>query len=317
MKKTILITGCAGFIGSNFVSKFKQDFPETEIIGIDDFSGGRRDAIGKNINFYEGSVTDDALLEKVFRSHKPDYVFHFAALPRVSYGVEHPFETTVVNLAGTVALLEKSRNHKIKRFIYSSSSAVYGLAKKLPTGEKGEMPKPISPYGLQKHACEQFCKMFSDLYHLDTVSLRYFNVFGPGDFGNSAYSTVIAAWLEGLYFPQNKKVFLDGDGRQSRDFCYVDNVIDANILAMQYAGKFGGEAFNVGSGVRINLLAVKDLIEKYSARELILEHRPARLGDALHTEADISKIKERLGYAPQTDFEIGLQKTIEWFKNRK
>ena len=176
-EKSILVTGCAGFIGSKFVNAFQKRFPKIEIIGIDDFSTGKREALNSSIIFYEGGITDEKLLRKIFGTHKPEYVFHFAARPRVSYSVEHPRETSETNIVGTVSLLEICRDFGIKRFIYSSSSAVYGLAKKMPTPES-EFANPISPYAFQKYAGEAFCKMFSKLYNIDTVSLRYFNVFG-------------------------------------------------------------------------------------------------------------------------------------------
>lgn len=314
--KTILVTGCAGFIGSNFVRDFKKQFPKINIVGIDDFSTGRRSALDKAIIFYEGSILDEKLLEKIFRTHKPEYVFHFAALPRVSYSLERPHKTTLVNITGTVALLEKAAKYKVKRFIFSSSSSVYGGAKKLPTKESENIPNPKSPYGLQKYACEPFCKMFGDLFGLDTVCLRYFNVFGPGQYGDSPYSTVISAWLESLYFPKKKKAFLEGDGTQSRDFCYVDNVVQANILAMKAKKNFNGEVFNVAHGERTIVNEVKRLIEKYTGKKLQLEKRPARAGDVRHTQADISKARKLLGYQPKIKFEEGLKKTIQWFEKR-
>ena len=312
--KSILVTGCAGFIGSNFVREFHKRFPKIKIVGIDDFSTGRRDNISRGIVFYEGSVTNAVLLGIIFKKHKPEYVFHFAAVPRVSYSVEHPTETTIANIVGTVALLEASKNHKVKRFIYSSSSSVYGGAKILPTKESANSPNPISPYALQKYAGEPFCKIFSNLFGLDTVCLRYFNVFGPGQYGDSPYSTVVSAWLEGLYFPKKKKLFIEGDGKQSRDFCYVINVIEANIKAMQAKKRFLGEAFNIAHGERTDLLTVKNLIEKYTGRKLNLEKRKARLGDVRHTHADISKAKKWFGYAPKIHFEEGLKQTIAWFE---
>lgn len=317
MPKTILVTGLAGFIGSNFVKRFKTRYPQTEIVGLDNFSTGRRDALDKSITFYEGSITALSLVDKIFKKHRPEYVFHFAAVPRVSYSVEHPAETTDHNITGTVVLLEKSRDYKIKRFIYSSSSSVYGGAKTLPTKESENSPQPISPYGLQKYVGESFCQIFSNLYGLNTVCLRYFNVFGPGQYGNSAYSTVISAWLTALYFPKQKKCFLEGTGKQSRDFCYVENVIDANILAMEAKGPLKGDVLNIAHGARTTLLEVKRLIEKFSGKKLDLKKRSPRLGDVRHTHADISLARKKIGYTPKIKFADGLQKTVEWFENRK
>lgn len=314
--KTVLVTGPAGFIGSNFVKQFKTKYPPTEIVGMDNFSTGRRDALDKSITFYEGSVTNLNLVNTIFKKHRPEYVFHFAAVPRVSYSVEHPAETTDHNITGTVVLLEKSRDHQVKRFIYSSSSSVYGGAKILPTKETENPPHPVSPYGLQKYVGESFCQIFSNLRGLDTVCLRYFNVFGPGQYGDSAYSTVVSAWLTALYFPKEKKAFLEGNGQQSRDFCYVENVVEANILAMKAGSPLRGEALNIAHGQRTTLLEVKKLIEKFSGKKLDLEKRLSRLGDIRHTHADVGLAKKKIGYTPKINFVEGLWKTIAWFEKR-
>jgi len=315
--KTILVTGCAGFIGSNFVQHFKKNFSKTKIIGIDDFSTGRKDALDPSITFYHGSILDEKLVKKIFSTHKPEYVFHFAALAKVSFSVQQPRHTTEVNILGIVTLLEAAKNYGAKRFIFSSSSSVYGGAKKLPTKESESSPDPKSPYALQKYTGESFCRIFSQLFEMESVCLRYFNVFGPGQYGDSAYSAVISAWLEALYFPGEKPAFVEGDGKQTRDFCYVNNVISANILAMQSKHVLKGEVFNIAYGGQITLNEVKKLIEKNLKIKLNLEKHPQRLGDIKHSCADISKAKKILGYNPKIDFEEGLEKTIEWFKSRK
>ena len=325
MIKSVLVTGCAGFIGSNFIKQFKKEFPKISIVGIDDFSTGRREIIEalqraqgiKNFIFYKGSILDKDLLEKIFNRHRPEYVFHFAALPRVSYSLEYPQKTSEVNIIGTVALLEAVKKYGIKRFIYSASSSAYGGAKKMPTKESENPPDPKSPYALQKYAGELFCKIFSDLFGSDTVCLRYFNVFGPGQYGDSPYSTVISAWLEYLYFPKKKKPFIEGDGKQSRDFCYVDNVVQANILAMRAKKNFNGEVFNIAHGERTSINEVGEMIEKYTGRKLNLEKHLPRKGDVRHTRADISKARRILGYNPKIKFKEGLIKTINWFQDRK
>lgn len=314
--KTILVTGPAGFIGSNFVATFKKQFSKTEIVGIDNFSTGRKDRLDKSITFYKGSITDRKFLDKVFKKHKPEYIFHFAAMPRVSVSVEFPVETTENNIVGTVAVLEAAKNHGAQRVIYSSSSSVYGGADQLPTPETTPI-NPKSPYALQKYVGEPYCKIFSSLFGLDTAVLRYFNVFGPGQFGNSPYSTVMAGWLEALYFPGSKELFLEGDGLQSRDFTYVDNVVQANIKAMLCEKRINGEAFNVAGGERTTLLEVRKLIEQYTGKKLSIEMRPTRIGDVRHSHANISKAKKVLDYKPEVDFKTGLKKTIAWFDSRK
>ncbi len=313
---TILVTGCAGFIGSNFVSTFREKFPTTNIVGLDDFSTGRRGAVDPSITFIEGSVLNASLVEKLFRQYKPKYVFHFSAIPRVSYSIEHPIESSEVNIMGTVHLLDAAKNFGTKRFIYSASSSVYGGAKKLPTKESENSPNPRSPYAIQKYVGELYCKTYSDLFEIDSVCLRYFNAFGPGQYGDSPYSSVISSWLEALYLPGKTKPFLEGDGKQTRDFCYIDNVVQANILAMQHKERLGGDVFNIAYGEKTTLNNVRSLIEELSGRQLVLEMRPARIGDVRRSLADISKAKTTLGYNPKVDFKTGLEKTVAWFEAR-
>jgi UDP-glucose 4-epimerase len=312
-RSTIVVTGCAGFIGSNFVRQFSKKFKKYQIVGIDDLSTGKKSAVEKNIVFYKTSITNKKKIDEIFKKHKPEYVFHFAALSRVSYSIENPRKTSEVNIIGTINILEVSKKYEVKRFIFSSSSSVYGNTKKIPTKESEKL-SPLSPYALQKYIGERFCKMFNDLFALDTVSLRYFNVFGSGQYGDSPYSTVISAWLQSIYNP-NLKPYIEGDGKQSRDFCYIDDVVKANILAMRSKSKLNGEVINIGTRNKTNLNEVKNMIEKYIGRILQLEQRPSRLGDVRHTMANISKAKKLLRYVPRVSFETGLKKTVDWFEN--
>lgn len=314
---SVLVTGCAGFIGSNFCRYFTDNYPETKVVGLDDLSSGRLFEVDKRVVFNKGSITDKAVIQEIFEKHKPEYVFHFAAVPRVSYSVEHPYDTTSVNIGGTVLLLEMSHKYSVKRFILSSSSSVYGGAVNLPTKESENPPNPKSPYATQKYVDEVFCKLFSDLYGLDTICLRYFNVFGPGQYGDSAYSSVISGWLESLFFPDKKKAFIEGDGEQTRDFCYVENVVLANTKAMQSSKKFDGDCFNIANGERTSINEVRRLIEEYTQRSIDMEKRPTRVGDVKDSHADISKAKSELGYEPVVIFKDGLKRTVEWFKTRE
>ena len=317
MKKSILVTGCAGFIGSNFVKGFKKKYPETTILGIDNFYSGRPELLNKSVIFYEGDIADVTLIDKIFATHKPEYVFHFAAVPRVTRSVEFPIETSQANIMGGLSLLNAARNHKVKRFIFSSSSSIYGDKAKKPTAEKENFPNPLTPYAAQKYTMELFLKMWPHLYGVDTVALRYFNVFGPGQYGDSPYASVLSGWLESIYFPQEgKKPYLEGDGKQYRDFSYVDNVVSANLLAMEHKQPLNGEAFNIACGDKITILQAKELIEKHTGKELKLEKRPARLGDIKFSQANISKAKRVLGYKPIVKFEEGLIRTIDWYKDR-
>lgn len=312
---SILVTGCAGFIGGNFVRIFKQRFPKMRIIGLDDLSTGRREALSSGITFYEGSIVDERLTEKIFKKHRPQYIFHFAALPAVAYSVEHPFKTTMINTAGTARLLELAARYGAVRFIFSSTFAVYGTVRRLPIIETQPL-QPLSPYGLQKQSSEALCKLVSELHGLDTICLRYANAFGPGQYGDSAYANVVSGWLEGMFFPKAKKLFIEGDGKQSRDFCYVDNIVEANIKAMQAKGVFKGQAMNIGSGEQISLLTLRQLVEKHAGRSLTLEKRASRPGDIKHSLADIKLARRLIGYRPIVSFEAGLQQTIQWFEKR-
>ncbi|HYF05695.1 MAG TPA: NAD-dependent epimerase/dehydratase family protein, partial [Patescibacteria group bacterium] len=251
---TIFVTGCAGFIGSNFCKTFLKRFKKATVVGIDNFATGRREEVQKGIVFYEGSILDELLLETIFTKHKPQYVFHFAALPRVSFSVAEPVVSAETNIMGTIKILNAARRHKAKRVIYSSSSSVYGGAKILPTKEKDNLANPRSPYALQKYTGEPMCKFFSEIYGLDTTCLRYFNVFGPGQYGDSPYATVTSAWLEALYFKGPSfegRPFMEGDGFQAKDYTYIDNVVEANLLAMKCKRTLQGEVFNIGSSQQI------------------------------------------------------------------
>lgn len=314
---TILVSGHAGFIGGAFVRQARQRYPEMRIVAIDDFSTGRRDAVTDDAILVEGSIFDQQLVRETFAEYRPETVFHFAARPRISYSVEFPYLTTQSNVLGTVAMVDAAREFGAKRFVNSSSSSVYGTAASLPVAEASNYPHPLSPYAIQKHASEQMCAAYSTLHGLDTVSLRYFTVFGPGQYGDSPYSTVIAAWLESLYFPQNKQGFVEGDGEQSRDFCFIDNVVEANLAAMECDKDFGGVAVNIAHGERTSLNTVHSLIEQLTGRELELERRKARAGDVRHTHADISLARELLGYEASVDFAEGLRRTVDWFENER
>lgn len=314
--RTVLVTGCAGFIGSSFCRTFMRRFPGATVLGLDDFSTGRRDAVPEGVQLFEGSVADVGTVAALLGEHRPDTVFHFAALPRVSFSVENPALTTQVNVLGTATLLEQSAKHGVKRLVFSSSSSVYGNADVLPTAEATHQPRPESPYALQKYVGEQFCQLFSRTYGLDTVCLRYFNVYGPGQYGDSAYSTVVSAWLEKLYFPGGGQPFLEGDGLQSRDFCYVDDVAEANILAMECTRPFGGVPLNIAGGAAVTLREVREAIERATGRTLQLEQRPPRVGDVRHTLASVAAAGEQLGYRPQVPFAEGLARTVAWFESR-
>lgn len=268
----ILVTGHKGYIGSHIFSDLQR--LEHEVRGIDLKDGEDILHCLPNENF--------------------DYVFHLAACPRVGYSVEKPSYTLKQNVLVTSTLLEWAKNHNVKRVIFSSSSAVNGNGDGVPT----------SPYGIHKLMSEMECRLFSSLYGLDTVCLRYFNAYSEDqDFGG-AYSTAICAWMEMIR--QGKPLRMDGDGEQTRDLVHVKDIVLANILAMQSSNDFGGKAYNVGSGSSVSMNYIRDFIN--SRHSVEWNNAPARLGDVRHTLADISEIKKDLGFEPQVSIEEGLRK---------
>ena len=305
-----IVTGGQGFIGHNLCKKLRQDNWSVQV--FDDLSTGSELNVVDGVEYNRVSILCPEFINTVINI-QPEVIFHLAALPRVSYSVEHPVKTTQVNTLGTVSVLEAARCCTTPvRVVSTSSSSVYGGASELPTPE--ETPcDPQSPYALQKFQSEQWCKMYSSLYGLDVVSLRYFNVFGPYSRFGGAYSTVLSAWLYNLFFDENYTPFLEGDGSQSRDFCFVDNVVQANVLAATSAYKFNGEAFNVAQGSAHTLLECKELIESIAGKTLTLEQRPERVGDIEHTLADISLVGSRLGYKPTTDFKSQVLSMADWY----
>jgi len=307
MTRHALVTGAAGFIGSNLCRKLLEE--GWTVTGVDDLSSGHLDLVSnlKGLKMVLNDFTSDYILEEVEKGIF-DVIFHVAAVPRVSYSVENPSVTTINNVAKTVKLMESCR-HKIDRFVFSSSSSVYGGAEVMPTPI--DQPRdPKSPYAWQKSCIEDLLRMFGNLYDFDSVCLRYFNVFGPNQYGDSPYSTAISAWChavkEGL--PLRK----DGTGEQSRDMCYVDNVVDVNIRAANHEGTLRGEAFNVACGDRTsNNQILTKFEEKFG--DLNVNQAPFRAGDVMHTQADISETERVFGYKPLVRFWDGLEKTFEWW----
>jgi nucleoside-diphosphate-sugar epimerase len=302
-----LVTGAAGFIGSNLVSRLLCE--GWDVTGVDDLSSGSLDLLEgcKGLRLVVNDFACDAILEEI-KNKEFDVVFHLAAIPRVSYSVEHPAKTTQTNVAGTSALMEACRDN-VKRFVYSSSSSVYGGADVLPTPVS--YPRdPKSPYAWQKSSIEDLLRIFGNLYDFDSVCLRYFNVFGPNQYGDSPYSTAISAWCHAI---KNGGILRkDGSGEQSRDMCYVDNVVDVNIRAANHEGAFRGEAFNVACGDRTSN---NQILEAFKERfgDLEIEQAPFRPGDVMHTQADISETERVFGYKPLVRFWEGLEKTFDWW----
>ena len=327
--KRALVTGGAGFIGSNLTKELVSKGWQVDV--VDDMSNGHLHLLeqlklrvflpglasiyeaqqGRNkedVYVFECDFSHNEVLQRIIDKHY-DVVFHQAAVPRVSYSVEHPVETTDVNLLRSVALLHACAGN-VDKVVVASSSSVYGGADNLPTTE-AEQRNPKSPYALQKSVLEDYCRMFGNLYNLDTVCLRYFNVFGPGQYGDSPYSTAVSAWCDAI---KNGKVLRsDGDGTQSRDMCYIDNVVSANILAAETTNRLMGKGYNVCCSDRTsNKEILAHLVTRFPSAEV--RHAPWRPGDVMHTQGDWSAANRDFGYTPLVRFWEGLEKTLAWWE---
>jgi UDP-N-acetylglucosamine/UDP-N-acetyl-alpha-D-glucosaminouronate 4-epimerase len=304
-----LVTGGAGFIGSHLVRRLLAEGMTVRV--VDNLSTGhvaRLSELLGAIEFIEGDLADDEVSQKAVKGI--EYVLHQAALPSVQRSVQDPVGTNRANVTATLRLLESSRQAGVRRFVYAASSSAYGDTAVLP--KKEEMTAtPLSPYAVQKLVGEQYCKLYYDLYGLETVSLRYFNVFGPHQDPCSDYSAVIPKFTTRLLAGETITVY--GDGEQSRDFTYIDNVVEANILALD-APNAAGNMCNIGCGERISLKQLVALLEKQLAISAQVTHAPPKAGDVRHSLADISRAKQILGYEPRIMVEEGLCRTIETIK---
>ena len=307
-----LVTGGLGFIGSTLCKKLVEEKWDVHI--VDDLSTGYKENLVKGAEWTRWSLGTHST-EQLFKIiGEVDVIFHLAAVPRVTFSVEHPYESAKANIMGTLAALEYSRHSKNKpRVIFSSSSSVYGGSAQLPTPET-EPVHPRSPYALEKWQGEEWCRAYSKLYDLDVVCLRYFNVFGSGSRYGGSYSTVLSAWLYSTLVDTKLSPYIEGDGFQTRDFCHCDNVVQANILAAKHKEKFNGDVFNIAQGQTRSLLDCKIILEDIYGKTFELEQRPTRVGDVRDTWADISKAQKILGYNPDTDFKGQLKKMADWYK---
>jgi nucleoside-diphosphate-sugar epimerase len=302
--KHALVTGGAGFIGSNLVKELVSRGVKTTV--VDNLSNGHTEFLPAGCELLVEDFASTACLDRVM-SKEFDVVFHLAAIPRVSYSVEHPVETHETNVNSTLKLMEACRDN-VRRFVFASSSSVYGGADKLPT-PTSESKNPKSPYALQKSIIEDYLKLYNHLYGLDSACLRFFNVFGPNQLGNSPYATAVSAWLNSIFSGTSMRS--DGDGSQSRDMCYVDNVVDACVRAAEADARLSAEAFNVACGDRTtNREILEFLLSKYPNAKYY--ESPWRPGDVMHTQADISRTTEVLGYLPLVRFWEGLDRTVKW-----
>ena len=304
----MLVTGGGGFIGSNLVRALLERGDEVRV--LDNFSTGRRENLrgpASEVELIEGDVQSYERAHTAVRGC--EVIVHQAALPSVPRSVQDPLTSNATNVVGTLNVLLAARDSGVRRVVYASSSSVYGTTETLPKSE--DLPvAPISPYAVAKLAGEGYCRSFSAVYELETVSLRYFNVFGARQDPQSQYAAAIPIFITALQAGEQPVIY--GDGSQTRDFTYIDNVVEANLLAARAVG-VAGEAFNVGCGERVSLLVIIVRLEKMLGRTLSRDHVAPRAGDVPHTLADVSKAKRVLGYAPLVDFDEGFRRTVDYF----
>ena len=309
-----LITGVAGFIGSSLARAVLAQ--GDQVRGIDNFSTGKRDNITEilqTIDFREADLLDLEAMQEACRG--VDYIFHEAAIPSVPKSVLDPLGSNRANVDGTVHVLVAARDAKVKRVVYAASSSAYGDTPTLPK-EEGMPPNPISPYAVAKLASEYYMTSFSRCYGLETVCLRYFNIFGPRQDPNSPYSGVLAKFITQMLGGEPPTIF--GDGEQSRDFTYIDNVVSANLLAAKASpAKAVGQVFNVATGTRVDLNQTFQLLKTIIGYQGEVKYGPERAGDVKHSLADLSRIANALGYKPGVDFEEGLRRTVEWYRGQE
>ncbi len=302
----VLVTGAAGFIGSHLVHAFLQD--GAQVRGLDNLSSGRvenLDGIRDRIDFRTADVQDQDALRSACEG--VDYVFHEAAIPSVPKSVHDPIGTDGPNLGGTLKLLEAARQAGVKRFIFAASSAIYGNNPTLPKRED-MLPEPVSPYAVQKMASELYMSSYAQVFGLETVALRYFNIFGPRQDPSSQYSGVLARFISLMSSNETPTIF--GDGETSRDFTYIDNVVQANKLAAKAGSTVSGRVYNVATGVRVTLNQAYAVIRDISGYTGDVKYMPEREGDVRHSVADISRAQTELGYRVVATFEEGLRKML-------
>ncbi len=310
---TYLITGVAGFIGSSLAGAVLAQ--GDQVRGIDNFATGKRENITEildRIDFREVDILDLDAIHEACRG--VDYIFHEAAIPSVPKSVLDPLGSNRTNVDGTVHLLIAAKDAKVKRMVYAASSSAYGDTPTLPKREDMP-PNPISPYAVAKLASEYYMTSFYRCYGLETVCLRYFNIFGPRQDPTSPYSGVLAKFITQMLDGEQPTIL--GDGAQSRDFTYIDNAVDANLLAIKApASQAAGRVFNVATGERADLNETFQLLKKIIGYKGDVKYGPERAGDVKHSLADLSLAEQHLGYKPKVNFEEGLRLTVEWYRGQ-
>ena len=305
-----LVTGGAGFIGSNIVKKLLEDGHTVRV--LDNLATGKRKNIEVFLNqveFIEGDFSDLEVCKKAVSGM--DYVLHQGAIPSVPRSVDDPIKTNNANILGTLNMLVASRDEKIKRFVYAASSSAYGDSRIMPKEES--MPTaPKSPYAIQKLTGEQYCQNFYKIYGLETVCLRYFNVFGPNQDPESVYSAIVPLFIKAVLKGESPKIL--GDGTTSRDFTYVENNVLANILASTASSECAGQVINIACGYEVSLNGLLEKINTILGKKVEAVFVEERVGDVKHSLADITKAKTLLGYEPTIDFDEGLKRTVEFYR---
>jgi UDP-N-acetylglucosamine/UDP-N-acetyl-alpha-D-glucosaminouronate 4-epimerase len=308
---TYLVTGVAGFIGSSIARALvgRGD----RVRGIDNFSTGKRENLAglETIDLIERDLNDPGVAESACRG--ADCIFHEAALPSVPRSIEDPLASNRANVDGTVKLLDAARSARVKRMVYAGSSSAYGNSPSLPKRED-MLPAPLSPYAVSKLAGELYMNVFHRVYGLETITLRYFNVFGPHQDPTSQYSGVLAVFISRMLRNQTPTIY--GDGEQSRDFTYIENVVAANLLAASAdAERVAGRVLNVATGTRISLNETVKLLREITGYKGEVSYGKERAGDVKHSLADISAATSQLAYSPTVSFREGLQKTVDWYRS--
>ncbi len=310
MRFRCLVTGGAGFIGSNIVKRLLENGNSVRV--IDNLSTGKREnlaSIHSDIDFIEDTICNPDSMRRAAR--RIDIIFHQAALPSVPRSIENPEASHANNITGTLNVLRAAHAQGVKRVIYAASSSAYGDTPTLPKVETMP-PNPLSPYAVTKLAGEYYCQVFSSAYALETISLRYFNVFGPHQNPDSQYAAVVPKFIRSLLSDQSPVIY--GDGEQTRDFTYIDNVVTANIMASR-AEKTQGEVINIATASRTSVNRLFKLLQNITQTNIQALYQPQRGGDVKHSLADISRAVKLIGYRPVIELETGLKLTVEWMRS--
>ena len=311
MKERILVTGCAGFIGGHILRRLLAD--GVDVVGVDDFSTGLRENIADlegRFHFVEGTLCDLDVCRRALEGVTS--IIHQASIPSVPRSIDNPLASLHSSITATVTLLSVAKDSGVRRFVQASSSSVYGDTETFPNVET-TLPRPLSPYAVAKLAQEGYAYAFSRTYGIETISLRYFNVFGPRQNPKSEYAAVIPKFITLMLSGQQPTIF--GDGEQCRDFTYIDNVVEANLTAIRHPGIFRGEVVNTARGDTMTLNELLSHLNVILGTDIRPFHAPARAGDIRRSQADVSRAERLLGFQAKIDAKEGLCRTVEYYRN--